>query len=113
MNNDHLRLWLRLRPLGEFSLLSDTCDLIFTIGISSNFLVGNEYGGFSTSAPTEVLGALASINDRSVLNKQNFGNATTDKTMGWNTRGMADAGNMTAQDIAYYNSLYQQVISGE
>jgi len=113
MNNDHLRLWLRLRPLGEFSLLSDTCDLIFTIGISSNFLVGNKYGGFGTSTPTEVLGALASINDKSVLNKQNFGDATTDKTMGWNTRGMADAGNMTAQDIAYYNSLYQQVISGE
>jgi hypothetical protein len=60
------------------------------------------------------MGRLASINDKSVLNKQNFGGQPANEpTMGWNTRGMADAGNMTAQDIAYYQRKYQEVISGE
>jgi len=112
MDNDHLRLWLRLRPLGTFSIDSDSCNLIFTIGITSNFLVENKYEE-DNGVIEEVMGRLASISDKSVLNKENFGDATTDKTMGWNTRGMADAGNMTGQDIAYYQLLYHQVIIGE
>ena len=113
MDNDHLRLWLRLRPLGTFSADSDSCNLIFTIGISSNFLVENKYEEVNGVIEQE-MGRLASITDKSVLNKENFGGSPPNQpTMGWDQKGMADAGNMTGQDIAYYQLLYHQVISGE
>tara|TARA_R110002020_G_scaffold7065_6_gene29859 strand:+ start:9872 stop:13582 length:3711 start_codon:yes stop_codon:yes gene_type:complete len=113
MDNDHLRLWLRLRPLGTFSIDSDSCNLIFTIGISSNFLVENKYEE-DNGVITQEMGRLASMSDKSVLNKENFGGSPPNQpSMGWDPKGMADAGNMTGQDIAYYQMLYHQVISGE
>tara|TARA_R110002051_G_scaffold132571_4_gene206178 strand:+ start:2145 stop:5858 length:3714 start_codon:yes stop_codon:yes gene_type:complete len=113
MDNDHLRLWLRLRPLGSFSIDSEACNLIFTIGISSNFLVENKYEEVK-GAIVQEMGRLANINDTSVLNKDNFGGSPPhDPSMGWDPKGMADSGNMTGQDMAYYQLLYHQVISGE
>lgn len=113
MDNDHLRLWLRLRPLGTFSIDSDSCNLIFTIGITSNFLVENKYEEVNGVIEQE-MGRLANITDKSVLNKENFGGSPPNQpAMGWDQKGMADAGNMTGQDIAYYQLLYHQVISGE
>ena len=113
MDNDHLRLWLRLRPLGNFSIDSDSCNLIFTIGISSNFLVENKYEE-DNGVITQEMGRLASMNDKSVLNKENFGGSPPNQpSMGWDPKGMADSGNMTGQDIAYYQLRYQEVISGE
>ena len=84
-----------------------------TIGITSNFTVGNKYEEVGrTLSLTE--GRLMGISDRSGVNKKNFAPADSAKSKtGWNTLGMADAGNMTLEDMAYYQLLYHQVIVGE
>ena len=86
---------------------------MFTIGISSNLLIGNSYEN-NKGVITETIGSLAAITDKAVLNYKNFGASSTGtSTTGWEAKGMADAGNMTGQDLAYYQMLYRQVISGE
>jgi MoxR-like ATPase len=111
--NDNLRLWLRLRPLGEFTVESKKVSFMLTIGITSNFIIGTDV----TEDKGKVMlkeGRLMSIADRDGVNIKNFGPSTSDKNRyGWDKLGMADAGNMTIEDIAYYQLLYQQVISGE
>ena len=104
-NDDFLRLWVRLRPLGSFGMNSTSMKVMLTIGITSNFLKDSE--------SLDNIGSLAAINDRSVLNKANFGADDATGGTGWDAKGMADAGNMTGEDVAYYQQLYQQVISGE
>jgi hypothetical protein len=112
-DNDILRLWLKLRPIGDFSQESTAAAFMFTIGISSNLLIGNTYEN-NKGVITETVGSLASITDKSVLNYKNFGAASSgSSTTGWEVKGMADAGNMTGQDLAYYQMRYRQVISGE
>ena len=112
-DNDILRLWLKLRPIGDFSQESTAAAFMFTIGISSNLLIGNTYEN-NKGVITETVGSLASITDKSVLNYKNFGaTSSASSTTGWDEKGMADAGNMTGQDLAYYQMLYRQVISGE
>ena len=111
--NDTLRLWLRLRPLGDFHPEGGPVTFLLTIGITSNFTVGNKYEEVGrTLSLTE--GRLMGISDRSGVNKKNFAPADSAKSKtGWNTLGMADAGNMTLEDMAYYQLLYHQVIVGE
>ena len=53
------------------------------------------------------------MSDRAVLNKANFGSDDATGATGWEAKGLADAGNLTGEDVAYYQQLYQQVISGE
>ena len=84
---------------------STSMKVMLTIGITSNFLKDSE--------SLDNIGSLAAINDRSVLNKANFGADDATGGTGWDAKGMADAGNMTGEDVAYYQQLYQQVISGE
>jgi len=103
--DDHLRLWLRLRPLGSFGQDSTRMKIMFTIGITSNFLLDSE--------GLDNIGAFASMSDRAVLNKANFGSDDATGATGWEAKGLADAGNLTGEDVAYYQQLYQQVISGE
>jgi len=100
--DDHLRLWLRLRPLGSFGQDSTRMKIMFTIGITSNFLLDSE--------GLDNIGAFASMNDRAVLNKANFGSDDATGATGWEAKGLADAGNLTGEDVAYYQQLYQQVI---
>ena len=112
-DNDSLRLWVKLRPIGTFSQESTAAAFMFTIGISSNLLIGNSYEN-NNGVVTETIGSLAAITDKTVLNYKNFGAASSaSSTTGWDVKGMADSGNMTGQDLAYYQMLYRQVISGE
>ena len=111
--NDTLRLWLRLRPLGTFNPEGGPVSFLLTIGITSNFTVGNEYE--EEAGVIEITeGRLMAISDRSGVNLKNFAPASGAKSKtGWDTLGMADAGNMTLEDMAYYQLLYGQVILGE
>ena len=112
-DNDILRLWLKLRPIGNFTSESTSAAFMFAIGITSNFLIGNTYEN-NKGVITETIGSLAAITDTTVLNQKNFGaSGTSGSTTGWELKGLADAGNMTGQDLAYYQMLYRQVISGE
>ena len=112
-DNDILRLWLKLRPIGNFTSESTSAAFMFTIGITSNFLIGNTYEN-NKGVITETIGSLAAITDTTVLNQKNFGaSGTSGSTTGWELKGLADAGNMTGQDLAYYQLQYRQVISGE
>jgi len=112
--NDKLRLWLRLRPLTSFVPDSPNVTFILTMGITSNFLEGNKYkDGKIEGTIDEELGRLMSISDRSALNLENFKASSTTKDLGWDNRGMADAGNMTLEDLGYYQLLYRQVVTDE
>lgn len=111
--NDTLRLWLRLRPLGDFHPEGGPVSFLLTMGITSNFTVGNKYKE-EAGVVTIKEGRLMGISDRSGVNLKNFALASGAKSKtGWDVLGMADAGNMTLEDMAYYQLLYHQVILGE
>lgn len=111
--NDKLRLWLRLRPLGNWLPDAKSVTFVFTLGITSNFLEGNKYDDVD-GVIKEELGRLMSIADRSAVNLKNFGvDAGSSAKTGWDKKGMADAGNMTLEDLAYYQLLYHQVVMDE
>jgi MoxR-like ATPase len=113
MKNDTLRLWLRFRPLGTFGGEGGPVTFLLTIGITSNFIIGTEYEEVRGIIEVKE-GRLMDIMDRSGVNNKNFApQAGAKSEYGWDKLGMADAGNMTLEDMAYYQLLYRQVISDE